>query len=367
MKIEKPLVSIIIPVYNTEEYLEECLESVLNQTLKEIEVICIDDKSTDKSLEILLKYAKKDNRLKVIKNERNTGQAIAKNICLKELNGEYVSFLDSDDKIDRDAYEKLYDFSKNFKQDIILFNMVRFDEKKIWESELHVKSITESIEKTDLIQHPEFIYDTTACNKFIKTSFLMEKNINFIDRLYEDILFSMQLITSTNSIGVYKDVNYYWRRRTNSNKSTTQERTNIKNIRDRIFIVKEIIELFNSKEEYKNLINDLYKKLVEIDFRLYINKMDKADSEYKNIIISEIIPILKIIPAEIFEDLDEMEKLKYYLLINEKIEHLCFIICKEKEHKKLVKQNNRLNEEMKIVKSTKGWLNYKINNIYSRL
>ena len=67
MSIDKPTVSIIIPVYNTEEYLEECLDSVLNQTLKDIEIICIDDKSSDKSLDILLEYAKKDNRLIVRK------------------------------------------------------------------------------------------------------------------------------------------------------------------------------------------------------------------------------------------------------------------------------------------------------------
>ena len=205
MSIDKPTVSIIIPVYNTEEYLEECLDSVLNQTLKDIEIICIDDKSSDKSLDILLEYAKKDNRLKLIQHKENKGQSIARNTALKQVNGEYISFLDSDDKLDLDACEKLYDFTKDTKQDVILYNIVRFNEKKVQESELHIKS-ENNIKKTNLLENPDLIYYTT-CNKFIKTSFLVENNLEFVDRLYEDIFFSMQVLTKTKSIGVYNDTN----------------------------------------------------------------------------------------------------------------------------------------------------------------
>lgn len=335
MSVEKPLVSVIIPVYNTEDYLEECLDSVLNQTLKEIEVICIDDKSTDNSLNILEKYGKKDSRIKIIKNKENTGQAVGRNIGLKEVKGEYVSFIDSDDKIDLDTYEKLYNFSKT-KQDVILFNMVRLDDKgNITPSELHLKSIKETIENTNLLKNKELIYDTTTCNKFVKTSFLKENNIQFIDRLYEDILFSMELFTSTNSIGILKDVTYYWRRRESLNKSTTQDRINIKNITDRVFITKLVIELFKSDEKYENVLKELYYKLLELDFRFYINRIDKGNEEYKNIIISEIKPLVKEFPQEIFEDLEEINQIKYNLLMSGKIKNLCYIIEKEKEYKQL--------------------------------
>lgn len=367
MSVENPLVSVVISVYNTEKYLEECLDSVLNQILKEIEVICIDDKSTDNSLNILEKYAKKDPRIKVLKNEKNTGQAVARNIALKEVKGEYTTFVDSDDKIELDAYEKVYNFSKENKQDMIIFNAIRFDENKEWPSELHEKSIIgETITETNIIEHNEFIYDTGIWNKLIKTSFLKENNIEFVDKLYEDLLFSMELFIATDSVGVYPDVNYYWRKRRNTNKSTTQSRTDIKNIEDRIFISKEIIKLFNSNKKYNCLMIPLYKKLLKFDFRLYIDQIENGNEEYKNIIISEIKPIIESFPKEIFDDLDEIDKIKYNLLTDEKIDSLCFITEKEKEYKKMKKQNEKWAKEIKTVKSTKGWFKYKTNNLYNR-
>ena len=99
-------VSVIIPVYNVDKYLEECLQSVCSQTLKDIEIICINDGSTDKSGQILKDFAKKDKRIILIEQE-NRGVSIARNNGLKAARGEYIGFVDSDDCIDPDFYEKL--------------------------------------------------------------------------------------------------------------------------------------------------------------------------------------------------------------------------------------------------------------------
>lgn len=115
-----PRVSVIIPVYNVEKYLRECLDSVVNQTLKDIEVICIDDGSTDSSMEILKGYAAKDKRIKIIK-QKNKGAGAARNKGLKSAKGEYIHFLDSDDWIEIDAYEKLYNIIKDRDIDFIKF------------------------------------------------------------------------------------------------------------------------------------------------------------------------------------------------------------------------------------------------------
>lgn len=109
-----PKVSIIIPVYNREEYLEQCLDSVINQTLMNIEIICIDDGSTDRSLEILNEYGKRDFRIKII-NQKNQGPGLARTTGLKIAKGEYIGFVDSDDWIDLNFYETLYNEAK--KQD----------------------------------------------------------------------------------------------------------------------------------------------------------------------------------------------------------------------------------------------------------
>ena len=100
----QPKVSVIIPVYNVEKYLRQCLDSVVNQTLKDIEIICIDDGSTDNSLNILKEYAQKDNRIKII-SKKNGGLSSARNAGLKFATGEFVGFVDSDDYIERETYE----------------------------------------------------------------------------------------------------------------------------------------------------------------------------------------------------------------------------------------------------------------------
>ena len=107
MKNQKPLVSVIVPVYNVEKYLEECLDSIINQTLEDIEIICVNDGSTDNSLKILKKYAKKDNRIKII-NQKNCGLGCARNSGLNQSQGDYIFFLDSDDYLNPNILEKLY-------------------------------------------------------------------------------------------------------------------------------------------------------------------------------------------------------------------------------------------------------------------
>lgn len=102
-----PKISIIIPVYNTEKYLSRCLDSAINQTLKDIEIICVNDGSTDNSLDILKEYAAKDNRIKII-SKGNEGAAITRNIGINVATGEYIGFIDSDDYVDLDYFEELY-------------------------------------------------------------------------------------------------------------------------------------------------------------------------------------------------------------------------------------------------------------------
>lgn len=368
MSLDKPKISIIVPVYNTANYLEECLDSLVNQSLEDIEIICIDDKSEDNSPKILEKYASKDKRIKVLYNKENTGQAIARNIAMKSVKGEYIAFMDSDDKVDLDGYEKVLNFCEKNNLDMVLFDVVRFDKKGIiGGSELHEKSIQKESKKTSILEDMEFVYDTSPCNKLIKTSLIRDNNIEFIDRLYEDLLFSMELFCSTDSVGVLPNVKYYWRRRRDSqNKSTTQNRTNKKNIADRIFIINKIEDLFKSNEKYNCLLDSYHFKLLEIDYRLFIDQIDIGDSDYREFIIETIKPIIENYPKELFENLSMINKIKYDFLIEDKIDELIYIREKERNYNFYSKQNQRLNQEIKTVKSTKGWINYKKDNLTTR-
>nr|MCR4662874.1 glycosyltransferase [Endomicrobiaceae bacterium] len=102
-----PKVSVIVPVYNVEQYLRQCLDSIINQTFKDFECICVNDGSTDNSLTILQEYSKKDNRIKII-NQKNSGSSVSRNNGIKQALGQYVSFVDADDWITDNYLEILY-------------------------------------------------------------------------------------------------------------------------------------------------------------------------------------------------------------------------------------------------------------------
>ena len=113
-------VSVILPVYNASDYLHQCMDSIVGQTLKDIEIICVDDGSTDNSLDILKEYEQKDKRVKVIQ-QKNAGAGAARNNGLSIATGEYLSFLDSDDFFEPDMLEKAYEKAKGSNAQIVVF------------------------------------------------------------------------------------------------------------------------------------------------------------------------------------------------------------------------------------------------------
>ena len=117
----KYLISVIIPVYNTEKFLVKCLDSVINQTFKDLEIICINDGSPDNSLQILEEYKKKDERIKII-DQNNQGVSVARNNGIENANGEYIFFLDSDDYIDKNFFEIFYKNAKTNNSDLVILN-----------------------------------------------------------------------------------------------------------------------------------------------------------------------------------------------------------------------------------------------------
>ena len=118
-----PKISVLVAVYNTAEYLPHCLDSLLNQTLKDVEVVCVDDASTDDSLDILHQYAARDTRLRVIALDENRGQAHARNIGLSCATGDYIGFVDSDDWLGPDALERVCEAFCQTEVDCVLFRL----------------------------------------------------------------------------------------------------------------------------------------------------------------------------------------------------------------------------------------------------
>lgn len=203
-------VSVIIPIYNREKFLCKCMDSVLRQTLKDIEIICIDDGSTDRSFKILQKYLQKDNRIKIL-TQKNSGPSLSRNNGLKIAKGEYVSFVDSDDWIDLEFLEKLYSAAKKYNADIACAGIKRLRSYK-WKYHLKFEK-EEFTENTDrkfqLCDVPEKCY---VWNKIYRLSELRKHNILFEPGvLYEDRCFTCEALIKLNSLVTEPDIYYnYW-------------------------------------------------------------------------------------------------------------------------------------------------------------
>ena len=216
-------VSVIIPVFNTEKYISKCLSSLVNQTLDDIEIICVNDGSTDNSLEIIEKIANNDNRIKII-NQEHKKQGAARNAGLKIAEGEYIGFVDSDDWIDLNYYEMLYNTAKKYDADIALATNVRIGNGKT-KKRLEITEEKTAVTLQEKIDIGNQVKNPCPTNKIYRHSMLKENNIIWQEGVYcEDKLFTIQAIYYANKIVTVPDVNYYYFRNPNSTVHTKSEK-----------------------------------------------------------------------------------------------------------------------------------------------
>lgn len=209
-------VSVIIPVYNAENYIPYCIESLLNQTLQQCEFIFINDGSKDSSQQIIEHYQKLDNRVKLI-NQENQGVSIARNTGLKVANGEYIGFVDADDYVEKDMYEMLYTSANQGDCDVIISNF-RGD---IGGHEVIIKYPfpTEIVLEKDYIEKeilPYFLMRdnlNTAVNKIYKNTLIKEKNIQFPEKvaLGEDGIFNITFFSNATNMKYINYEGYHYR------------------------------------------------------------------------------------------------------------------------------------------------------------
>lgn len=215
-KIEKcnnkifPVISIIIPIYNAEKYINQCIQSILNQTFQNFEIICIDDCSTDKSLEIVQSFS--DQRIKIIKNKSNLRSGYCRNIGIKYARGQYILFVDADDFCNIELLDKTVHAIKNDNSDICIFNISRFDTKanKIVQC---FYTIQTDLSVIDNSYANIFLLTTPGPIKVFKKSFINDNNIVFSEKIHhsEDIEFTILAIKLAKKISILHDVLYYYR------------------------------------------------------------------------------------------------------------------------------------------------------------
>lgn len=214
-KQAKPTISIILPVHNTSSYLEECLNSIHNQSFKNYELICVDDGSLDNSYEILKKYEKIITNCKVI-HQSNQGVARARNEGLRNVNGDYIVFIDSDDFIEYNYLERLYNESCNTNADVVICNFYRYYDNSKLKLPVVYKKSSGIYSNYHILKSliPDNLIHSYLWNKLWKKELF--DNIEFPSIKYEDISIMCDLFYKAKKVSIISDRLYYYRIRKTS-------------------------------------------------------------------------------------------------------------------------------------------------------
>ena len=243
-------ISIIIPIYNSEKYLYTCLTSIVNQSYKDIEIICIDDASNDNSLNIINEYKEKDNRIKVISLKENKGVSNARNIGIENATSKYLCFVDSDDSLDLKFCEESWKNKVLTNSDLVCGRRVLKNENgsilKIW------------VPKFDISRHPIrdcdlFTQYHMVTDKLFKTNIIKQNNLTFDVNLQyaEDSLFLTQYLTHCKIITNSKNSIYFAVENKQSLSRNPEYKERIKIQRELVLKKnKEIIDNYNKKEKH---------------------------------------------------------------------------------------------------------------------
>lgn len=319
-------ISVVVPVYNVEKYLKECIDSIINQTLEDIEIICVNDGSTDSSLEILNDYAKKDSRIIVI-NKSNSGYGHTMNMGLNAATGEYVGIIESDDFADKNMFEDLYKLAKESDADIVKGDWYNYWSKNKFARKNNRISSAKTLKLTNAKQDKSLLrINPSVWSAIYKKEFLNKYNIRFLETpgaSYQDLAFSFKVFALAEKV-ILTDKAYLYYRQDNMN-SSVKSKTKVYCVCDEYeeidrfleeypdlkfeFKVQEEINRYNGyvssvlriddsvkpefvkvfsdhfKEEYNTglLGNEFFKKINKKEFMTLINKPEKYIKVLKSI------------------------------------------------------------------------------------
>ena len=285
-----PKVSIIVPVYNEEGYLSICLDTLVNQTLNDIEIIVIDDNSTDNSLNILLEYAKKYPKIKVYQNAKNLGQGATRNRGIAVAKGEYIGFVDSDDYVSRTMYEEMYNAAVNSGYpELITTQIVFVKDDNYAKTDLNFLA-----RNKEIVMDKDFVIfeSPSVCNKLFRKDTI--NNYKFLENcMFEDIAFSYTKYMEASKVIDIPNVNYFYRRNITRGLSSINYQEN-DHITD-IFEVLDKLE-FDMKQSSKYEIFKDKIKLIQLAYSLIrVDEVNnwQVDIDKKNLIKTKMFSLIK--------------------------------------------------------------------------
>lgn len=331
-----PRLSVVVPIYNVETYLQECLESLAGQTFRELEVIMVDDGSTDSSGDIARAFAAQDSRFRLVQ-QPNGGLGNARNTGVKHCTPgvEYVTFVDSDDIIPDYAYDLCVRTLDETGSDLLSGNVMLLRIGGTSPSPMHKKPMATTRLKTHISRDEMLIYDRLAPNKVFRKDFWDKHEMAFPEGvLYEDIPLTIPAHFRARSVDILNTPIYYWRQReAGAGPSITQRRTELNAVRDRVAAVDSVSRFLAAQPgaEYRRYKRWYDKSAIGSDIRIFINVLPEADEEFRELFVDIASDFLSRVEPEVLESLPSIMRLKWHLISERKLDELLEVLAYEKK------------------------------------
>ncbi|HKB29248.1 MAG TPA: CDP-glycerol glycerophosphotransferase family protein [Streptosporangiaceae bacterium] len=309
----RPRISVVVPFYNVADLLGDCLRSIAAQIFVDLEVIMVDDGSTDASSEVARAQAAADPRFTLLQ-VRNGGPGYARNRGAERARGEFLAFVDGDDMVPPGAYEVLVGTLERSRSDFVCGNVNRIGPWGISQSALHARAIKGRRMGTHITKMPQLLYDISVFNKLFRKDFWDSHQLSFPEgMIWEDLQLMTRAHVLARAVDVIPDHIYYWRERGLGELSITQSRTEISNLRDRIDALLAI-DAFLAAHAPADLLRRHQHKALTNDLWLYVGDLYKVGDDYRTEFLDLACRYLGEIRPRVLAKLRAVQKLAYYLI-----------------------------------------------------
>jgi CDP-glycerol glycerophosphotransferase len=314
-------ISVVVPFYNVEDLLGDCLQSIAHQTYADLEIIMVDDGSADGSVAIAQAQTAADPRFSLIQVP-NGGPGYARNRGIERATGEFLAFVDADDMLPSHAYSRMLHTLQASGSDFVSGNVERIGPAGVTQSALHSRAIKGRHIGTHISRQPELFWDVSVWNKLFRKSFWDAAGLSFPEgMLWEDLQAMTRAHVLAKAVDVIPDSIYYWRERGKGQLSITQSRTDIANLRDRItaltaidqFLAERATPKLRRDHQHKALVNDLW---------LYITDLSRTSDDYQAEFLRLSQGYLATIDRRVLAKLPSTHKLAYYLIKTGQLDRL---------------------------------------------
>ena len=306
-------VSVVVPVYNVAPYLEACLESLAQQTFADIEVVMVDDGSTDESATIAERFAARDQRFRLVR-QANAGLGAARNTGIDHASGDLLAFVDSDDVVPPRAYETLVSTLDETGSDFASGNVHRITPLGTMQARFLAETFRETRLRTHVTRFPPLLADRTAWNKLFRRSFWDRHGFRFPEGVfYEDAGVTLPAHHLARSVDVLDQTVYLWRVREGEDRSITQRHEEMKALRDRVASV-DYVSRFLADRGFAASKRRYDHSVLAQDLRYFLNVLPRADDEYRRLFLELVNDFLDRADASVLEQRLAIDRLKWQLV-----------------------------------------------------